>query len=447
LDTPKFQIPGRPRGRQPGEAAKSVKEMSWANQKPESFMDFVRGRFLTLLLMVGVLAGGFSVLNSRAKNPENQKKAPKAAPSPEDELRGGTFVVPSDTAATDAAPQSPRAEEHAADDNPEDTTKKDRVDKDNAKDDSAPADFEGERKLYPGREAMVHTFKEPLPEFKPLEELDYKDDSFHELYALVMDDDLRTVSGRRNAANYAYAAEIMYLYFRFLRTHADNPEKIEEYYRNRKTELTDLTGSALQAEANHLNVMENPMPYRGQLYKFHGRLMQKHQIRVWANDEENNSGVQETWLLICRDLKYRDRLYGVLVPHSARHLRSREEIDNADLVSWKGLFLQRWPYEQKNDRYGQMPLYVAWTVARLDRPPSKHGTNWVLVAVGALLCVGLIFVFWQTSKDDKRAGKFRRNLRRKEGADKKGSEQESKPAESTPPATASAAPEPEPPQD
>jgi hypothetical protein len=65
-----------------------------------------------------------------------------------------------------------------------------------------------------------------------------------------------------------------------------------------------------------------------------------------------------------------------------------------------------------------MPLYVAWTVDRLKRPPLKQGTNWVLLGLGALLCAALIFVFWQTSKDDKRANAFRRNLRRKPNASK-----------------------------
>jgi hypothetical protein len=413
--------------------------MNWASQKPESFMDFARGRFMALVLMAAVLAGGFTVLNRSAKKPENQRKAPTARPSPEKEPAGGIFI----DEPAEGVPDSPVAKEA-----PGPETKKSQAAKKESEKDADSPSFKQERTLLTHPEAMAHKFKEPLPDFEPLETLDYKDDSFHELYALVMDEDVRTVYGRRKAGDYAYAAEIMYLYFRFLRTHADHPEKIEAYYEKRKAELTQIMGGPRQAEANYANVMKNHLlvdgsnahlPYRGQLYHFHGLLMQKYQIRVWSKDEDNNSGVQETWLLVCRDLKYRDHLYGVLVPHSARHLRSRDEVDNADLVAWKGLFLQRWPYEQKDQRGGAMPLYVAWTADRIKQPPSNRGTNWVLVAVGTVLCLALIYVFWQTSRDDKRLDSFRRNMRRKPGTGKKKTADDPDSSESP---AAPAAPEP-----
>jgi len=430
VDAPKFKIPGRDRN---AKAPNSVQEMAWANHKPESFLDFVRGRFLALVLMLAILAGGFSYMNRAASHPDNRRKAKRETslvetPTPTGhrivEANGPTAqahaVKPGDTPREPAAEQTPAAEGQAPETDrapaKEDTGKEQKPDLQADR-----PDFK--RSQYGTKEAMLRQFREPLDRFEPLETLDYKDDSFLELYEMVADEDLDLPAGRANASNYSYAAEIIYLYYRFLRTHEKNPEKIEAYYRQRKEELKALFGKDSLTEASYRNVMPFPreeqgvkrpsyQEYRGHLYHFTGLLMQKYQIRVW-DDEDNNSGIRDTWLLVCRDLKRRDELYGVLVPHSARHLYSRDEVDNADIVAWKGLFLQRWTFENKDGNWSRMPIYVAWNVERLAQPPAARGVNWILVAVGGVLGAGLLFVFWQTRKDTLRADGMRRKYFRK----------------------------------
>jgi outer membrane biosynthesis protein TonB len=400
-------------------------------------------------------------MNRAASNPENQRKAKrKATQVVEPEPTNRVLIVdpkesPSqgDKADPNAPPKDPAAEEApAVEEKPsakepsDEAAKKGETTKPGAEIKAENPEFK--RSQLRSEEAMVRKFQEPLDTFDPLKTLDYKDDSFLELYEMVADDDLDLPAGRANASNYSYAAEIIYQYYRFLRTNEKSPEKIEAYYKQRKEELKSHFGRESLSEANYRNVMPFPreeqgtkrpsyQEYRGHLYHFTGLLMQKYQIRVWE-DEDNNSGIRDTWLLVCRDLKRRDELYGVLVPHSARHLLSRDEVDNADIVAWKGLFLQRWTFENKDGNWSRMPIYVAWNVDRLAQPPSAQGTNWLLVVIGGLLCIGLIFVFWQTSKDSKQVDSLRRNYgRRLKGVDK------ASPAS----AQAGSTPEPKPPTD
>ncbi len=436
MDAPLFRIPNRDRDRNAKDVPNRVKEMSWANQKPENFLDFIRGRFLLLVLMLALLCGGFSYMNQAASRPGHQRKAKRPpslveAPPPPSGLQivdsngpitQGDAVEPADAQKAPAAEQPPAAEDKTPAKDPpadEEKTGKEKEPRPDLKADGP--DFE--RSQWGAKESMLRQFQEPLDQFEPLETLDHKDDSFLEIYEMVADDDLDLPAGRANASNYSYGAEIIYHYYRFLRTHEKSPEKIEAYYKQRKEELKSLFGRDSLSEASYRNVMPFPreeqglhrpsyQEYRGHLYRFTGLLMQKYQIRCW-NDEDNNSGIRDTWLLVCRDLKRRDELYGVLVPHSARHLLSRDEVDNADIVAWKGLFLQRWTFENKEGYWNRMPIYVAWNVNRLAQPPAAQGINWILIAIGGVLCIGLLFVFWQTSKDNKRADGNRRNYVRK----------------------------------
>src|SRR5690606_30957137 len=98
-----------------------------------------------------------------------------------------------------------------------------------------------------------------------------------------------------DAMDLQQAHQVFHLYFRYLRTVAGQPEKLEAYTQARKDDLIKNHGFEVhETKPTFNNVMQAP-PDRYQLYRgvphtFHGALIKKYKIMNWSQDEMNNSG-------------------------------------------------------------------------------------------------------------------------------------------------------------
>lgn len=419
MDIPKFSARRDEAKRKPGQAPASIKEMSWMQHKVPTTYDLLTGRLLGLVLVFGLLVVAAGMLRSRAKthtseglfhqvidssrghqnpvlpgkpHPTVSKRVegelvgpdgkPAAAPAGE-EATGAEAEAKSEAAKTEA-PTPPAGETKSA---------------------TAEAD---NRKRFSLEESKIRKFQNPVDKFEPLELLDPKAEDFVNAFDVVYDEDVKSAAGLVNASELDHASTAMHLFYRFLRTNEKSPEKVEAYYKDRYAALKAALGDN-RASANHHNVMNSPEHYRGQLYKFAGSLIKKFQIRNWSWDEDNNSGIRDTWMVICRDDKL--RFYAVLVPQDVNHFRSKDDVDAPDRVMWSGLFLQRWAYVRADNQWDTMPVYVALKLDPLEIPKSDNGA--MLVGIALALIVGLVLIVRMIRRDEKKGEDLLRALRQR----------------------------------
>lgn len=412
MDIPKFSARRDATKRKPGQAPASVKEMSWMQHKVPTTYDLLTGRLLGLLLIFGLLIVAAGMLRSRAKSNASEglfhqvidssrghqnpvlpgKPHPTVSKRVEGELVGPDGKPAAAPAGQEAADAEAEAKSEAA--------------KTEAK--TPPAAEADNRKRFSLEESKIRKFQAPADKFDPLEMLDPKSEDFVNAFDVVYDEDVRSAAGLVNASELDHASTAMYLFFRFLRTHEKTPEKIEAYYKDRYAALKAALGDN-RAPANHHNVMNSPEHYRGQLYKFAGSLIKKFQIRNWSWDEDNNSGIRDTWMVICRDDKL--RFYAVLVPQDVNVFRSKDDVDAPDRVMWSGLFLQRWAYVRADNQWDTMPVYVALKLDPLEIPKSDNGA--MLVGIALALIVGLVLIVRMIRRDEKKGEDLMRTLRQR----------------------------------
>ncbi|MCK6471879.1 MAG: hypothetical protein L6R28_09040 [Planctomycetes bacterium] len=313
-------------------------------------------------------------------------EAPAPAPGPVAEGEG--------EAKTEAAVnEGGEAEKTAASDNPPPFKQSPGNPKPAAAAPRGPTSFYGEA-------AKTRAFKAPLPEFEKLETLDANSEAFKDAYELILDEDLASREGLLYASEYTQAYQAVFLFYRYLRTHADHPEVIEAYAKQRREANLEKLGET-GADAKYHNVLfrDEYQTYRGQPYFFHGNLIRKYQIRDWSTEDGNNSGIRDTWLLICRDPKW--KLYAVLVPEDMHEFLSKDDSNSPDLIEWTGLFLQRWTYIRRDNFHDAMPLYVALDAKKVDLPDS--GANTIIITVLLVFGLGLAAILYYLRTDERRS--------------------------------------------
>lgn len=322
-------------------------------------------------------------------------EAPAPAPVAEGEGKSeGQGEAKTEAAAPNGeAGPGEEAEKTAASDNPPPFKQSSGKPKAAAAAPSGPTSFYGEA-------AKSRTFKEPLPEFEKLETLDPNSEEFKDAYELVLDEDLASREGLLYAGEYTQAYQAVFLFYRYLRTHADHPEVIDAYSKQRREANLEKLGEA-GADAKYHNVLfrDEYQSYRGQPYFFHGNLIRKYQIRDWSTEVGNNSGIRDTWLLICRDPKW--KLYAVLVPEDMHEFLSKDDSNSPDLIEWTGLFLQRWTYIRRDNFHDAMPLYVALDAKKVELPDT--GANTIILTVLLVFGLGLAAILYYLRTDERRS--------------------------------------------
>ncbi|MCZ7649240.1 MAG: hypothetical protein M5U26_28955 [Planctomycetota bacterium] len=424
-EIPKFSATRKAeeRARRDSNAPRSVDEMSWMQQKPANVSDVFSKRMGFMLVLAVVLGGGIFMVRDRAKTNTRgmihdieEATRDKEPALPSTKFSQHPDSGPVELVGPDGKPLKADvpAAEHAKTGAEEGKTGGEPAPEDEAEAKTGAAktlgELDEERKMYSFKEGVQRVFKDMLPEFEPLEDLDPAGEDWADAYDMVFDEKLDSKQGLMDAHEIGEARGVLYLFYRFLRTCESAPEKFEAYAERRRQELLAKHEKPAAAVAGYSNVMFGDYrDYRGVPYRFQGSLIRKYQILNWTADPENKSGIRYTWLLICRDAKYKH--YAVLVPQSMKDLISKDDAENADLVDWTGLFVQRWSFVRTDKNWDLMPLYAALNVKKYEAP--SDGTTSVVLAIAALAAVGFIVVLRQLRRDEESASQITKRLRRK----------------------------------
>ncbi len=432
MDAPKFRLKvGDQKERRPGEAPRSVEDMAWAQRRPSTTAEVSKLLLKYALMAAFIFVLSFQVFNRRAvpqKAPRTPTDngalgAPPASNEPSFQVVGadGQKIQPKGTAGEEKPEPQPgeetpkpageneNAQAAPPAENGAEQTQPPPAAPDETGKASPPEKKEVGRKSFSYAESKERKFLSLLPKFEPQEDLDPSSNAFQRAYDNILDEDIETRPGKIDSNDLTQANNAIFLYIRFLRTHKDNPAKLEEYYNKRKADLVSKLGER-KGDATFYNVMSlrSYPSYRGHPYKFQGGLLKKYQIRAYANAENNNAGLRDMWMLICRDLNY--RIFSVLVPHDVKHLLSKDEVDAPDQITGQGLFLQRWSYPRAdNTAWEAIPVYVALKVQKVEPPPSNMTA--VVIALAVIVAIGLFFIVTQMRKDEKQANDLTHRMR------------------------------------
>ncbi|GMV79571.1 MAG: hypothetical protein AMXMBFR7_07550 [Planctomycetota bacterium] len=460
-DIPKFKLPGRDDGsRRPGQGPRNVSELSWMQHETDDENSQLQKRLLRMFVLAVMLAALFVMFRDKGKQraegmleqiteaTEGKEPAlPKSAyPSPQGQsdiqLTGpdGKPLIP-----VEEAPAAPAGQEAKSPEQTGEEAKSPDAENDE-EGESNPATPHGEtaqtktpgddRRMFTNKEGRQMEFQGLKAEFTPLPELNPESEDWEDAFLHVFDEDLKSKRGLSDANDLTEARQVLHMFIRYLRTIGGDAVKLEEVEKARGAALIEKHGRGAGV-AHFNNVMsEHYRDYRGMPYLFEGSLIRKYRIYNWSADQENNSGVRYTWLLICRDVKFKQ--YAVLVPQDVRNIMSKDDVENPDVISWHGLFMQRWSFVRQDQVWDAMPLYAALEVKRLELPDSGTGT-WVL-AMAAAMVVGLYFLLRQLRRDEASGEQVLRKMRRKPGAGKRAGG-EATPDGASPAASTSSAPE------